>query len=135
MAKYTGYKRPKNTKKALRELFHYMGYHKWLLFIVAALVCVSTGAGVAGTYLLKPVINDFILPGDIKGLAYVLGGMGIMYLCGALATFAYNRLMVKTSQKVVADIRRDLFAHVQTLPLEYFDAHTHGELMSRLPRM
>lgn len=131
MAKYTGYKRPKNTKKALRELFHYMGYHKWLLFIVAALVCVSTGAGVAGTYLLKPVINDFILPGDIKGLAYVLGGMGIMYLCGALATFAYNRLMVKTSQKVVADIRRDLFAHVQTLPLEYFDAHTHGELMSR----
>ena len=82
MAKYTGYKRPKNTKKALRELFHYMGYHKWLLFIVAALVCVSTGAGVAGTYLLKPVINDFILPGDIKGLAYVLGGMGIMYLCG-----------------------------------------------------
>lgn len=131
MAKYTGYKRPKNTKKALRELFHYMGYHKWLLFIVAALVCVSTGTGVAGTYLLKPVINDFILPGDIKGLAYVLGGMGIMYLCGALATFAYNRLMVKTSQKVVADIRRDLFAHVQTLPLEYFDAHTHGELMSR----
>lgn len=131
MAKYTGYKRPKNTKKALRELFHYMGYHKWLLLIVAALVCVSTGAGVAGTYLLKPVINDFILPGDIKGLAYVLGGMGIMYLCGALATFGYNRLMVKTSQKVVADIRRDLFAHVQTLPLKYFDAHTHGELMSR----
>ena len=131
MARYTGYKRPKNTKKALEELFRYMGYHKWLLLIVALLVLISTGANVAGTYLLKPVINDFILPGDIKGLAYVLGGMGIMYLCGALATFAYNRLMVKTSQKVVADIRRDLFAHVQTLPLEYFDAHTHGELMSR----
>ena len=131
MARYTGYKRPKNTLKALRQLFRYMGYHKWLLLVVAVLVLISTGASVAGTYLLKPVINDFILPGDVKGLILALAGMGIMYLCGALSTFGYNRLMVKTSQKVVGDIRRDLFAHVQTLPLKYFDAHTHGELMSR----
>lgn len=131
MAKNTGYKRPKNTKKALKELLHYMGYHRWLLFVVALLVCVSTAASVAGTYLLKPVINNFILPGDKTGLLYAIFGMGIMYLCGALSTLGYNRLMVKTSQKVVADIRRDLFAHVQTLPLKYFDAHTHGELMSR----
>lgn len=131
MAKYTGYKRPKNTKKALAELLRYMGYHKWLLLVVAALVFTSTGASVAGTYLLKPVINDFILPGDIKGLILALLGMGVMYLCGALSTLGYNRLMVKTSQKVVGDIRRDLFAHVQKLPLKYFDANTHGELMSR----
>lgn len=131
MAKNTGYKRPKNTKKALKELLHYMGYHRWLLFVVALLVCVSTAASVAGTYLLKPVINNFILPGDKTGLLHAIFGMGIMYLCGALSTLGYNRLMVKTSQKVVADIRRDLFAHVQTLPLRYFDAHTHGELMSR----
>lgn len=131
MARYTGYKRPKNTKKALAELFRYMGYHKWLLLVVAVLVFISTGANVAGTYLLKPVINQFILPGDIRGLICALTGMGIMYLCGALSTFGYNRLMVKTSQKVVADIRRDLFEHVQKLPLKYFDAHTHGELMSR----
>ena len=131
MARYTGYKRPKNTGKALRELFRYMGYHKWLLAVVAVLVFISTGASVMGTYLLKPVINQFILPGDIRGLICALTGMGIMYLCGALSTFGYNRLMVKTSQKVVADIRRDLFAHVQKLPLKYFDDHTHGELMSR----
>ena len=131
MAKYTGYKRPKNTKKALAELLRYMGYHKWLLLVVAALVFISTGASVAGTYLLKPVINDFILPGDIKGLILALLGMGVMYLCGALSTLGYNRLMVKTSQKVVGDIRRDLFAHVQKLSLKYFDANTHGELMSR----
>lgn len=131
MARYTGYKRPKNTKKALAELFRYMGYHKWLLLVVAVLVFISTGANVAGTYLLKPVINQFILPGDIRGLICALSGMGIMYLCGALSTFGYNRLMVKTSQKVAADIRRDLFAHVQKLPLKYFDDHTHGELMSR----
>ena len=131
MARYTGYKRPKNTKKALAELFRYMGYHKWLLLVVAVLVFISTGANVAGTYLLKPVINQFILPGYIRGLICALTGMGIMYLCGALSTFGYNRLMVKTSQKVAADIRRDLFAHVQKLPLKYFDDHTHGELMSR----
>ena len=131
MARYTGYKRPKNTKWALAELFRYMGHHKWLLLVVAVLVCVSTGVSVMGTYLLKPVINELILPGNVRGLAIALAGMGIMYLCGALSTFGYNRLMVKTSQKVVGDIRRDLFAHVQTLPLKYFDAHMHGELMSR----
>lgn len=131
MAKYTGYKRPKNTGKTLVELFHYMGYYRWMLLVVAVLVLISTGASVAGTYLLKPVINDFILPGDISGLILALAGMGIMYLCGALSTFGYNRLMVKTSQKVVGDIRRDLFAHVQRLPLNYFDTHTHGEMMSR----
>ena len=131
MAKYTGYKRPKNTRKTMKQLFHYMGYHKWLLLLVAILVIISTGANVFGTYLLKPVINDYILPGDIRGLVVALTGMGIMYFCGAMSTFAYNRLMVKTAQKVVGDIRRDLFAHVQKLPLKYFDKNTHGELMSR----
>lgn len=131
MARYTGYKRPKNTKWALKELLRYMGHHKWLLLVVAVLVCISTGVSITGTYLLKPVINELILPGNIRGLVYALIGMGLMYLCGALSTFGYNRLMVKTAQKVVGDIRRDLFEHVQTLPLNYFDAHTHGELMSR----
>ena len=131
MARYTGYKRPENTGKALRELLRYMGHYRWFLALVALLVCVSTGANVAGTYLLRPVINNYILPGDVRGLVTALAGMGVMYLCGALSTFGYNRLMVKTSQKVTADIRQDLFEHVQKLPLNYFDAHTHGELMSR----
>ena len=84
-----------------------------------------------GTYLLKPVINRFIVPGDTPGLIRAVLGMGAMYLCGVLATFGYNRLMVITSQKVIREIRSDLFAHTQKLPLSYFDAHTHGELMSR----
>ena len=84
-----------------------------------------------GTYLLKPVINKFILPGDKEGLLLAVGGMAVMYICGALATLGYNQLMIRSAQKVVKEIRRDLFAHVQKLPLKYFDAHTHGELMSR----
>lgn len=131
MAKYVGYKRPKDTKKALKNLLKYLGYHKWMLLLVAVLVAVSSSANIIGTYLIKPVINDYAIPGDIPGLIRILAAMGIMYACGVAATFFYNRLMVKTSQQVVTEIRRDLFAHVQKLPLSYFDTHTHGELMSR----
>ena len=129
--RYDGYKRPKNTKKTLLHLLSYLGHHKWMFLLVGLLVFISTGASLMGTYLLKPVINRFIMPGDMKGLVEAVIGMGIMYLCGALATLGYNQLMIKSAQTVVQEIRRDLFVHVQKLPLKYFDAHTHGELMSR----
>lgn len=131
MAKYVGYKRPKDTKKTLKHLFAYLGMHKWAFLSVAVLVFISAGANIMGTYLIKPVVNKFITPGDMHGLFKAVAGMGIMYLCGAMATLFYNRLMVKTSQKVIQEIRKDLFNHIQKLPLKYFDAHTHGELMSR----
>lgn len=131
MAKYVGYKRPKDTKKTLKHLFAYLGMHKWAFLSVAVLVFISAGANIMGTYLIKPVVNKFITPGDMHGLFKAVAGMGIMYLCGAMATLFYNRLMVKTSQKVIEEIRKDLFNHTQKLPLKYFDAHTHGELMSR----
>ncbi len=131
MAKYVGYKRPKDTKKTLKHLFAYLGMHKWAFLSVAVLVFISAGANIMGTYLIKPVVNKFITPGDMHGLFKAVAGMGIMYLCGAIATLFYNRLMVKTSQKVIQEIRKDLFNHTQKLPLKYFDAHTHGELMSR----
>ena len=131
MAKYVGYKRPKDTKKTLKHLFAYLGMHKWAFLSVAVLVFISAGTNIMGTYLIKPVVNKFITPGDMHGLFKAVAGMGIMYLCGAMATLFYNRLMVKTSQKVIQEIRKDLFNHTQKLPLKYFDAHTHGELMSR----
>lgn len=131
MAKYVGYKRPKDTKKAIKHLLVYLGHYKWMFMLVALLVLISAGANVAGTYLVKPVVNHFIVPGDMEGLLKAVIAMGVMYACGALCTFGYNRIMVKVSQKVILDIRNDLFAHVQKLPLKYFDAHTHGELMSR----
>ena len=131
MAKYVGYKRPKDTKKTLKHLFAYLGMHKWAFLSVAVLVFISAGANIMGTYLIKPVVNKFITPGDMHGLFKAVAGMGIMYLCGAMATLFYNRLMVKTSQKVIQEIRKDLFNHTQKLSLKYFDAHTHGELMSR----
>ena len=97
---------------------------------MAVLVFISAGAGICGTYLIKPVVNHFIVPGDMQGLLKAVIGMGVMYLCGALSNLGYNRLMVHTSQKVVSEIRMDLFKHMQKLSLHYFDTNTRGEIMS-----
>ncbi len=131
MARTTSYKRPKNTKKTLLQMFSYLGRHKKSMAAIAVLVAISALANIYGTYLLKPVINTYVLQKDIPGLIRMILFMGVMYGTGALACFGYNQLMVRTSQTVVKEIRADLFSHVQTLPLKYFDAHTHGELMSR----
>lgn len=124
-------KKPKDTKKTIKRLGHYLGKHKLSIFIVAILVVISSGANLMGTYLLKPVINKYIVPGDVAGLLRMIVFMSMMYAAGALATYGYSRLMVHTAQEVIAQIRNDLFAHVQSLSLSYFDTHTHGELMSR----
>lgn len=124
------YTKPKDTKKTLVQLFNYLGHHKLSLLIIAILVCISALSGILGTYLLKPVINRYILPGNIPGLIRMIFYMGLMYLSGALSCFFYNRIMVHVSQKVVGEIRMDLFKHTQKLPLNYFDTHTHGDLMS-----
>ena len=131
MARTTSYKRPKNTKKTLLQMFSYLGRHKKIMAAIAVLVAVSALANIYGTYLLKPVINTYVLQKDVRGLIRMILFMGVMYAVGALACFGYNQLMVHTSQTVVKEIRADLFSHVQKLPLKYFDAHTHGELMSR----
>ena len=131
MARTTSYKRPKNTKKTLLQMFSYLGRHKKIMAAIAVLVAVSALANIYGTYLLKPVINTYVLQKDVPGLIRMILFMGVMYAVGALACFGYNQLMVRTSQTVVKEIRADLFSHVQILPLKYFDAHTHGELMSR----
>lgn len=131
MARAANYNRPKNTRRTLMQMLSYLGRHKWYMLVIALLVTVSALASILGTYLLKPVINNYIMPGDIPGLMRMLVFMGILYLCGALSCYAYNQMMVHISQLVVSEIRGDLFRHTQKLPLAYFDAHTHGELMSR----
>ena len=131
MARIANYNRPKNTRRTLMQMLSYLGRHKWYMLMIALPVTVSASASILGTYLLKPVINNYIIPGDIPGLVKMLILMGILYLCGALSCYAYNQMMVHISQQVVSEIRSDLFVHTQRLPLTYFDAHTHGELMSR----
>ena len=126
-----GYQKPKNLRGTLGKLMRYLGRYKAALCLVAVLLVISSACTVGGSYLIKPLINDYILPGDFAGLAKMLLFMGCVYVVGALCSFGYARIMVHVSQNTVARIRSDLFDRMQQLPLKYFDTHTHGELMSR----
>ncbi|WP_366557950.1 ABC transporter ATP-binding protein [uncultured Oscillibacter sp.] len=122
-------KKPKNLAYTLRTLLSYLGRHKYLLMLVAVLVTVSALANLLGTYMIRPVVNG--LAGG--GKAALLRGVALtaaIYLVGALASLGYTQTMVKAAQKVLFDIRRDLFAHLQTLPLRFFDTRRHGDVMS-----
>nr|WP_325256327.1 ABC transporter ATP-binding protein [uncultured Oscillibacter sp.] len=110
---------------------HYLGRYKSLLALVVVLLVISSACTVGGSYLIKPLINDYILTGDFPGLAKMLAFMAAVYIVGAACSFGYARIMVHVSQNTVAKIRSDLFDRMQSLPLKFFDTHTHGELMSR----
>lgn len=130
-AKNASRERPRDIRKPLKLLGRYMRGHVPALSAISLLVVVSAGANVLGTYLLKPAVNQYILPGDIPGLVKFLLFMGIVYLIGAASTYGYTQLMVKVAQRIVREMRDDLFGKIQRLPLSFFDARTHGELMSR----
>lgn len=122
--------KPKNMKKTLGTLLRYLGKYKVFLAIVLVLVVFNSFAMVAGSYFLKPLVNNYILPGDFAGLAKMLMVLGSIFLAGALSAYGYARLMVHVSQNTIRDIRRDLFNKMQDLPIKYFDRNTHGDLMS-----
>ena len=124
-------RKPKNVRGTLRKLLGYLEQYRLHLAAVVVLLIVSSACTVGGSYLIKPLINDYILPGDFPGLARMLAVMGGVYLLGAVCSFGYARIMVHVSQNTVAKLRGDLFHRMQSLPLSYFDSHTHGELMSR----
>ncbi|MBQ7778041.1 MAG: ABC transporter ATP-binding protein [Oscillibacter sp.] len=126
-----GFQKPKDLKTTIRKLFGYLGRYRVHLCLVVILLVLSSACTVGGSYLLKPLINDYIVPGDFPGLARMLCVMAAVYATGALCSFGYARIMVHVSQNTVAKIRADLFDKMQELPLKFFDTHTHGELMSR----
>ena len=126
-----GFRKPKDMKKTIGKLMGYLGIYKVHLCVVAVLLVISSVCSVGGSFLIKPLINDYILPGDFPGLARMLGVMAAVYVAGALCSYGYARIMVHVSQNTVARIREELFEKMQRLPLKFFDTHTHGELMSR----
>ena len=126
-----GYQKPKDLRGTLGKLMHYLGRYKSLLALVVVLLVISSACTVGGSYLIKPLINDYILTGDFRDLPKMLAFMAAVYIVGAACSFGYARIMVHVSQNTVAKIRSDLFDRMQSLPLKFFDTHTHGELMSR----
>ena len=125
---YSG-KKPKNLKHTLRVFLSYLGRHKKMLAVVAVLVTISAGANLLGTYMIRPVVNG-LADGDVHTLLCGVLITALIFGCGALAAYGYTQTMVKAAQQVVFDIRRDLFKHVQTLPLQFFDSRRHGDIMS-----
>lgn len=125
------FKQPKNLFGTLLRLFSYLGSSKFYLLIVLAALLINSGSMLAGSYFLKPLINEYILPGDFNGLAMALAELGAIYLLGVSASYVQGRTTIKTAQRTVNILRKDLFDHLQLLPLHYFDSNSHGELMSR----
>ena len=122
-------KKPKNFWFTFKTLLAYMGRHKFLFLAVAVLVTVSALGNLLGTYMIRPVVNS-VGAGDVNALAR--GVLTTAAICGvgALAAFGYTQTMVYAAQQVLYDIRRDLFAHIQSLPLRFFDTQLHGDIMS-----
>ena len=132
-----GHGKPKNIKQTVLRILSYIkGYRLLMLF---AIICIifSAGASIAGTYFLKPLINNYILPfigqenPDLSEFVTALSIMGIIYLLGAAASFTSSRIMLTISTSALFKIRTELFQKMQALPIGFFDSHTHGELMSR----
>ena len=126
-----GYQRPKDMKGTFKKLMGYVGKYKGSLVLVAICLLISSAGSVATSYLLKPLLNDYIIPGDFPGLFKMLLVMGGMYLLSSLCSFAYARIMVHVAQHTVAALRQDLFNRLQQLSVSYYDRHQSGDLMSR----
>ena len=126
-----GFQRPKDMKGTFKKLMAYVGRYKAALVLVAVCLVLSAVGNVASSYLLKPMLNDYIIPGDFEGLLKMLVLLGGMFALSALCSYAYARIMVHVAQRTVSAIRQDLFARLQQLPVSYYDQHQSGDLMSR----
>ena len=126
-----GFQRPKDMKGTFKKLMRYVGRYKAALVLVAVCLILSTVGSVASSYMLKPLLNDYILPGDFPGLLKMLVLMGGLFTLSAGCSYAYARIMVHVAQRTVAAIRQDLFDRLQQLPVSYYDQHQSGDLMSR----
>jgi ATP-binding cassette subfamily B protein len=128
--------KPKNVGKTFGRLLGYLKRYPIQLVIIVFGLLASAGAGVAGTYMLKPIINNIgdMLKGqstDLTQFISYLVILAVVYIVGALLNYIANRLIVNVSTTVLEEVRVDMFTKLEKLPLKYFDSQTHGEIMSR----
>lgn len=129
--------KPKNTKETLQRLFGYIKKDKWKLILVFICVIVSAATSLAGSYMLRPIINTYIAPengagkGNVAGLLGALALMFAVYMFGIASTYLQHRIMIGVSQGALNTLRNDLFCKMQKLPVRFFDTNNHGEIMSR----
>ncbi len=123
--------KPKAGKRTLFRLASYLVCDRILLIAIGILIVISIAANLGGSYLLRPIINEYIIPGNFAGLVKMLGILVAVYLTGVIAVYVEYRLLNKIGQQTVARMRADLFRKMEHLPVGYFDTHQHGDLMSR----
>lgn len=123
--------------KTVKRLMKYVKQYRISFIIVAVSIILSAVTGVIGSMFLQVVIDNYITPmltqavPDFSGLLGAIITMAGIYLIGVIATFAYNRIMIMISESTIMTIRDDMFEHMQTLPIKYFDTHEYGDTMSR----
>jgi ATP-binding cassette subfamily B multidrug efflux pump len=122
----------RDPRQALVRLIPYLGPYKLTLMVVLVIVLLSTLLGLVGPYIMGVAIDRFIATKDPTGLATIAIWMLVVFLLGSLCDAVSGWIMAGISQKALKGVRRDLFGHLQTLTLRFFDNHTAGELMSRL---
>ena len=128
--------KPKNAKGTFRRILKYFKPYRAQLVLVLIGLLASVAANIAGTFMLVPIINVYIIPWignenpDFTGLIGQLAVMAAVYTIGILGTFMYNRLMINVSTGTLTRLRLEMFTKMQTLPISYFDRRTHGEIMS-----
>ena len=127
----------KNPGKLLARLMNYV-FRDYKIHCIFVLIFIFLGviANVQGTMFTKNLIDDYITPflltdsPDFSPLAHAIGRVAVFYGVGIVSTYAYNRIMVTVTQGTLRDMRNELFAHMQKLPVKYFDTHAHGDIMS-----
>lgn len=127
----------KDSLKILKRLLAYVfKEYKFLFMIVAVTIIISSLANVIGTLFLRNLIDDYIIPlmnqsgADFGPLLKMITTMAVIYYVGVASTYIYSRIMIVISQGSLKKIRDDMFSHMETLPIKFFDTHAHGDVMS-----
>lgn len=123
--------KPKDTKKVVSRLFSYISAYKLRLLVVLIFMLLNTVCSLAGSYMLRPIMNNYIAAGRLEGFLYALLVLAGVYLCGVCAAYIQARLMLGISQNAVERIRNDLFNKLQKLPIRFYDTENNGDIMSR----
>lgn len=123
--------KPKDTKIVLKRLYRYISQYKFRICAALFFMLARAVSQIAGSYMLRPIINDYIAVGRLEGFVYALVLLAAIYIMGVISTYLQNRIMLSVSQSAIEAIRNDLFNKVQSLPVRFYDTENTGEIMSR----
>lgn len=123
--------RKKVSFSSITRLLSYLFVYKWQMILIISCVIVSALTQIWGVNMLQPIIDDYILKSDVAGLKMASLKMGGIYAISAITSFIYSRLMIRVGERSIRNIRQELFAKIQKMPITFFDTNKHGEIMSR----